>query len=88
MPQVCILNSITKKKGICVHNLLLEACQLLQDEALLVSWKHQLDRDAETLKMKGNLNHLRTVRTTTVALHNNSKSIIFGGGCSKATLFS
>ncbi|GAV56541.1 AAA domain-containing protein/FHA domain-containing protein [Cephalotus follicularis] len=32
-----------------------------QDEALLVSWKHQLDRDAETLKMKGNLNLLRTV---------------------------
>ncbi|KAJ4712558.1 AAA-type ATPase family protein [Melia azedarach] len=32
-----------------------------QDEALLVSWKHQLDRDAETLKMKGNQNHLRTV---------------------------
>ncbi|XP_062115969.1 uncharacterized protein LOC133830079 isoform X2 [Humulus lupulus] len=34
---------------------------LPQDEALLVSWKQQLDRDAETLKMKGNLNHLRTV---------------------------
>ncbi|KAM7475733.1 hypothetical protein LguiB_022976 [Lonicera macranthoides] len=32
-----------------------------QDEALLVSWKHQLDQDAETLKMKGNLNNLRTV---------------------------
>ncbi|KAA8540688.1 hypothetical protein F0562_024393 [Nyssa sinensis] len=32
-----------------------------QDEELLVSWKHQLDRDAETLKMKGNLNNLRTV---------------------------
>ncbi|KAL5750743.1 hypothetical protein ACOSP7_025346 [Xanthoceras sorbifolium] len=32
-----------------------------QDEALLVSWKHQLDRDSETLKMKGNLIHLRTV---------------------------
>ncbi|XP_021615061.1 uncharacterized protein LOC110616864 isoform X2 [Manihot esculenta] len=32
-----------------------------QDEALLGSWKHQLDRDAETLKMKGNLNHLRAV---------------------------
>ncbi|XP_021898049.1 uncharacterized protein LOC110814778, partial [Carica papaya] len=32
-----------------------------QDEALLASWKHQLDRDAETLKMKGNLNLLRTV---------------------------
>ncbi|XP_065873285.1 uncharacterized protein [Euphorbia lathyris] len=34
---------------------------LPQDEALLTSWKHQLDRDAETLKMKGNLNHLRAV---------------------------
>ncbi|TYG60349.1 hypothetical protein ES288_D07G061800v1 [Gossypium darwinii] len=32
-----------------------------QDEAVLASWKHQLDRDAETLKMKGNLNLLRTV---------------------------
>ncbi|KAL5543937.1 hypothetical protein UlMin_007721 [Ulmus minor] len=32
-----------------------------QDEALLVSWKQQLDRDAETLKMKGNLNLLRNV---------------------------
>ncbi|GMP34096.1 hypothetical protein CsSME_00007120 [Camellia sinensis var. sinensis] len=36
-----------------------------QDEALLVSWKHQLDRDAETLKMKGNMNHLRTVLSRT-----------------------
>ncbi|XP_050376361.1 uncharacterized protein LOC126793782 [Argentina anserina] len=32
-----------------------------QDEALLVSWKQQLDQDVETLKMKGNLNHLRAV---------------------------
>ncbi|TYH61570.1 hypothetical protein ES332_D07G061700v1 [Gossypium tomentosum] len=32
-----------------------------QDEAVLASWKHQLYRDAETLKMKGNLNLLRTV---------------------------
>ncbi|KAF2302638.1 hypothetical protein GH714_000527 [Hevea brasiliensis] len=32
-----------------------------QDEVLLASWKHQLDRDSETLKMKGNLNHLRAV---------------------------
>uniref|UniRef100_A0A2N9E8F9 AAA+ ATPase domain-containing protein n=1 Tax=Fagus sylvatica TaxID=28930 RepID=A0A2N9E8F9_FAGSY len=32
-----------------------------QDEALLASWKHQLDRDTETLKMKGNLIHLRNV---------------------------
>lgn len=35
---------------------------LLQDEALLSDWKQQLDRDADTLKMKGNLNSLRTVR--------------------------
>ncbi|KAG8635451.1 uncharacterized protein LOC110604095 [Manihot esculenta] len=33
-----------------------------QDELLLPSWKHQLDRDAETLKMKGNFNHLSAVR--------------------------
>ncbi|KAJ8536598.1 hypothetical protein K7X08_034999 [Anisodus acutangulus] len=32
-----------------------------QDEALLSAWKQQLDRDADTLKMKGNLNSLRTV---------------------------
>ncbi|GMH01158.1 hypothetical protein Nepgr_002997 [Nepenthes gracilis] len=32
-----------------------------QDETLLASWKNQLERDAETLKMKSNLNHLRTV---------------------------
>ncbi|XP_011652077.1 uncharacterized protein LOC101214766 isoform X2 [Cucumis sativus] len=32
-----------------------------QDEGLLVSWKHQLERDSETLKMKGNLNQLRVV---------------------------
>ncbi|KAJ8771547.1 hypothetical protein K2173_026724 [Erythroxylum novogranatense] len=37
------------------------AIHMPQDEALLSSWKNQLDRDAETLKMKGNLNHLRTV---------------------------
>ncbi|KAL3617557.1 hypothetical protein CASFOL_037878 [Castilleja foliolosa] len=34
---------------------------LPQDEALLVSWKQQLERDAETLKLKANLNNLRTV---------------------------
>ncbi|KAF5732210.1 hypothetical protein HS088_TW18G00901 [Tripterygium wilfordii] len=39
------------------------AIHMPQDESLLVSWKHQLDQDAETLKMKGNLNHLRTVIT-------------------------
>ncbi|GAB2269699.1 hypothetical protein Dimus_004621 [Dionaea muscipula] len=32
-----------------------------QDEALLASWKNQLEQDVETLKMKSNLNHLRTV---------------------------
>ncbi|XP_051147751.1 uncharacterized protein LOC127262923 isoform X2 [Andrographis paniculata] len=32
-----------------------------QDEALLVSWKQQLDRDAETLKLKANLYNLRNV---------------------------
>ncbi|KAJ4961974.1 hypothetical protein NE237_021884 [Protea cynaroides] len=32
-----------------------------QDEDLLVDWRNQLDRDVETLKAKGNLNHLRTV---------------------------
>lgn len=32
-----------------------------QDEALQASWKQQLERDAETLKTKGNLNSLRTV---------------------------
>ncbi|EPS62683.1 hypothetical protein M569_12104 [Genlisea aurea] len=32
-----------------------------QDEALLISWKQQLDRDTETLKLKANLNNLRTV---------------------------
>ncbi|XP_014508986.1 uncharacterized protein LOC106768376 isoform X1 [Vigna radiata var. radiata] len=32
-----------------------------QDEALLASWKQQLDRDVETLKIKGNLHHLRAV---------------------------
>ncbi|KAL2492264.1 AAA-type ATPase family protein [Abeliophyllum distichum] len=32
-----------------------------QDEALLASWKQQLEQDAETLKLKANLNNLRTV---------------------------
>ncbi|KAG5046145.1 hypothetical protein JHK86_015551 [Glycine max] len=31
-----------------------------QDEALLASWKQQLDRDVETLKIKENLHNLRT----------------------------
>ncbi|KAK4264504.1 hypothetical protein QN277_025667 [Acacia crassicarpa] len=37
------------------------AIHMPQDEALLASWKQQLDRDAETLKIKANLHHLRTV---------------------------
>ncbi|MED6223658.1 hypothetical protein PIB30_076211 [Stylosanthes scabra] len=32
-----------------------------QDEVLLASWKQQLDRDVETLKIKGNLHQLRSV---------------------------
>ncbi|OIV98173.1 hypothetical protein TanjilG_18288 [Lupinus angustifolius] len=32
-----------------------------QDEGLLASWKQQLDRDVETLKINANLHHLRTV---------------------------
>ncbi|KAL8474600.1 hypothetical protein ACS0TY_031160 [Phlomoides rotata] len=32
-----------------------------QDETLLVSWKQDLERDSETLKLKANLNNLRTV---------------------------
>ncbi|KAE9608568.1 putative adenosinetriphosphatase [Lupinus albus] len=32
-----------------------------QDEGLLASWKQQLDRDVETLKIKANLHHLRMV---------------------------
>lgn len=39
----------------------------LQDEALLASWKQQLDKDAETLKMKGNLNNLRTVSSSSIS---------------------
>ncbi|CAN6464826.1 unnamed protein product [Victoria cruziana] len=37
--------------------------QLPQDEALLVDWKQQLDRDVETLKAKGNLVHICSVLT-------------------------
>ncbi|KAJ6672255.1 AAA ATPASE putative [Salix viminalis] len=42
------------------------AIHMPQDEALLASWKHQLDRDAETLKMKGNLNNLCTSLQTEI----------------------
>ncbi|KAK9080549.1 hypothetical protein SSX86_000307 [Deinandra increscens subsp. villosa] len=41
------------------------AIHLPQDENLLASWKQQLDQDAETLKMKGNLNNLRNVLNRT-----------------------
>ncbi|PWA67652.1 P-loop containing nucleoside triphosphate hydrolases superfamily protein [Artemisia annua] len=37
------------------------AIQVPQDENLLATWKQQLDQDAETLKMKGNLFNLRNV---------------------------
>ncbi|VAI03974.1 unnamed protein product [Triticum turgidum subsp. durum] len=38
--------------------------QLPQDEALLTSWKQQLDRDVETLKAKSNIGSIRTVGYT------------------------
>ncbi|KAI7727421.1 hypothetical protein M8C21_020426, partial [Ambrosia artemisiifolia] len=41
------------------------AIHIPQDENLLASWKQQLDQDAETLKMKGNLYHLRNVLNRT-----------------------
>ncbi|KAK1435735.1 hypothetical protein QVD17_01503 [Tagetes erecta] len=41
------------------------AIHVPQDENLLASWKHHLDQDAETLKMKGNLNNLRNVLNRT-----------------------
>ncbi|KAM0044403.1 putative transcription factor interactor and regulator FHA-SMAD family [Helianthus debilis subsp. tardiflorus] len=41
------------------------AIHMPQDENLLASWKQHLDRDAETLKMKGNLYHLRNVLNRT-----------------------
>jgi hypothetical protein len=37
--------------------------QMPQDEKRLTLWKHQMDRDAETLKMKANYNHLRMGNT-------------------------
>ncbi|KAA3460589.1 ATPase family AAA domain-containing protein 1-A isoform 1 [Gossypium australe] len=43
------------------NNVTIHMPQVQMDEALLASWKHQLDQDAETLKMKGNLNLLQTV---------------------------
>ncbi|KAL8256431.1 hypothetical protein R6Q59_031498 [Mikania micrantha] len=41
------------------------AIHIPQDENLLASWKQHLNRDAETLKMKGNLNNLRSVLNRT-----------------------
>ncbi|KAK9072368.1 hypothetical protein SSX86_008802 [Deinandra increscens subsp. villosa] len=41
------------------------AIHIPQDESLLASWKQHLDQDAETLKMKGNLNNLRNVLNRT-----------------------
>ncbi|KAG7621688.1 AAA+ ATPase domain [Arabidopsis suecica] len=35
--------------------------QMPQDEKRLTLWKHQMDRDAETSKVKSNFNHLRMV---------------------------
>jgi hypothetical protein len=35
-----------------------------QDEALLTSWKQQLDRDVETLKAKSNIGSIRAVSST------------------------
>lgn len=58
-----------------LYQCIAEAYKSLQDEALLASWKHQLDRDSETLKMKGNLNHLRTVSIFPY-LHFRASSII------------
>ncbi|MED6184991.1 hypothetical protein PIB30_052748 [Stylosanthes scabra] len=37
------------------------AIHMPQDEALLASWKQQLERDVETLKIQGNSHHLRSV---------------------------
>ncbi|MBA0754343.1 hypothetical protein Gogos_022413, partial [Gossypium gossypioides] len=54
--ELCLL---LRKYVFSKMELIIEA-YVLQDEAVLASWKHQLDRDAETLKMKGNLNLLRT----------------------------
>jgi len=63
MPQVCFQFYFFKNNFWCSYCLALaeEWIWLLQDEVLLSDWKQQLDRDADTLKMKGNLNSLRTV---------------------------
>lgn len=60
MPQVCFSGFLIIS-WLCLLNIFWRLINSLQDEVLLASWKHQLDRDSETLKMKGNLNHLRTV---------------------------
>ncbi|XP_068483804.1 uncharacterized protein [Phaseolus vulgaris] len=60
MPQF----QVEKCQGLNLSPLYLtivNVCFLIQDEALLASWKQQLDRDVETLKIKGNLHNLRSV---------------------------
>lgn len=66
MPQVrpCFLD---KSLGLWfLRSIMVAGYMWLQDEVLLASWKQQLDKDAETLKMKGNLNHLRTVSISSI----------------------
>ncbi|KAL6973060.1 hypothetical protein U1Q18_027234 [Sarracenia purpurea var. burkii] len=60
MPQVstCCSREITYPSLSTICNF---GNEPFQDEALLVSWKCQLERDAEILKIKGNINHLRNV---------------------------
>ncbi|KAL6011322.1 hypothetical protein ACLOJK_001768 [Asimina triloba] len=64
MPQVCNVGTFSLLHS--VMDMFLKpyptvSLKLRQDESLLVDWKHQLDRDVETLKAKGNLNHIRSV---------------------------
>ena len=61
LPQVCMMDSTSLLAVFFYQQCMTVAFLLLQDEALLACWKHQLERDSETLKMKGNLNNLRTV---------------------------
>ncbi|KAL8215895.1 hypothetical protein R6Q57_022732, partial [Mikania cordata] len=64
MPQVCALVPPWFFR-LSIFLIFFEISELLQDENLLASWKQQLDQDAETLKMKGNLNNLRNVLNQT-----------------------
>ncbi|KAL8226518.1 hypothetical protein R6Q57_016350 [Mikania cordata] len=65
IPQACVLSLLAFCRMIffihCLFIYFFKICELLQDENLLASWKQHLNRDAETLKMKGNLNNLRSV---------------------------